>query len=87
MKNFVVFLGEAQPQKSRLSERGTSEFRDFGGVSLRKTRNCSPERKNKTIYQPSLKKYAKQLQSFLIYTSSLAVVSFEGQVDCLILFS
>ncbi len=54
MKNFVVFLGEAQPQKSRLFERGTSEFCDFGGASLRKTRNFSPERKNKTIYQPSL---------------------------------
>ncbi len=50
MKNFVVFLGEAQLLKSRLSERGTSEFRDFGGASLRKTRNCSPERKNKAIH-------------------------------------
>ena len=49
LKNFVVFLGEAQPQKSRLFERGTSEFRDFDVASLRKTRNCSPERKNKTI--------------------------------------
>ncbi len=36
LKNFVVFLGEAQPKKSRLFERGTSEFRDFGGVSLEK---------------------------------------------------
>ncbi len=52
LKNFVVFLGEAQPKKSRLSERGTSEFRDFGEASLRKTRNYSPERKNKTICQP-----------------------------------
>ncbi len=52
LNNFVVFLGEAKPQKSRLFERGTSEFRDFGVVSLRKTRNCSPERKNKAIFQP-----------------------------------
>ncbi len=52
LKNFVVFLGEAQPKKSRLSERGTSEFRDFCVASLRKTRNYSPERKNKAIYQP-----------------------------------
>ena len=52
LNDFVVFLGEAQPQKSRLSERGTSEFRDFGEASLRKTRNYSLERKNKTNYQP-----------------------------------
>ncbi len=38
LKNFIVFLGEAQPQKSRLFERGTSEFSDFGRASLRKTR-------------------------------------------------
>ncbi len=50
LNKFVVFLGDAKPQKSRLFERGTSEFRDFGGASLRKTRICSPERKNKTIY-------------------------------------
>ncbi len=44
--------------ESRLCEQGTSEFCDFGVASLRKTvaslrktRNYSLERKNKTIHQ------------------------------------
>ncbi len=55
LKNFVVFLGEAQPQKSRLFERGTSEFRDFGGASLDalvKSLDFEPVRTTYTIYTP-----------------------------------
>ncbi len=51
-EEFRSFSWRSAATKSRLSERGTSEFRDFGGASLRKTRNYSPERKNKAIYSP-----------------------------------
>ncbi len=85
LKNFVVFLGEAQPQKSRLSERGTSEFRDFGGASLRKTRNYSPERKNKTIYSPYYSYYAEQFCLFYCTDSAPSGVSgtVSGRLNCM----
>ncbi len=59
LNNFVVFLGAAKPQKSRLFERGTSEFRDFGVASLRKTRNYSPERKTRPFTSLYSHKYAE----------------------------
>ena len=66
-EQFRSFSWRSAAVKSRLSERGTSEFRDFGVVSLRKTRNCSLERKNKAIYEPYYVEYAEQLpkQTFL----------------------
>ena len=65
LKNFVVFLGEAQPKnRACISEVRASFVLCFCVASLRKRRNSSPERKNKTIYQPSSGECAKQLPFF-----------------------
>ncbi len=48
-EEFRIFSWRSAAKKSRLSERGTSEFRDFGVASLGETRNSSPERENKII--------------------------------------